>query len=556
VTLHSIADAVISTDELGLINYINPVAEKLTGWPAREAVGKPLQDVFMIEELPGDIAMALPRDAAQQELGQRLLRHRHGGLTTINHTSAPIRTAEGRELGTVVVFQDISPMRDMERELAYHASHDALTGLINRREFELRLGKALESAQSEKVPHVLLYLDLDQFKVVNDTSGHRAGDELLRQLSKILTDALRRTDTLARLGGDEFGVLLESCPLDVGMRIAEGLRGLVKEFRFFWDNKTFDVGASIGVVPILDDGSSAGDLLSAADIACYAAKDLGRNRIHVYEPQNADLARRQGEMQWITRVTHALEEDRLRLFFQEIARVNGDGHMPRHIEVLLRMEDEQGKLVPPNAFLPAAERYNLMPTLDRWVIANAFDWYRDHGEDGLVCAINLSGTSLNDVGLRHFIGEQFQRAGIRPEAICFEITETAAVANLGAASELIQELRTAGSQFALDDFGSGLSSFAYLKNLPVDFLKIDGEFVRDIASDPVDRAMVAAIHTLAQVMGKQTIAEFVESPAILEELGRIGVDFAQGYAIGKPAPLDGHLSLVGQVTTATAAAQA
>jgi diguanylate cyclase (GGDEF)-like protein/PAS domain S-box-containing protein len=554
ITLHSIADAVVTTDERGNVAYLNPVAEKLTGWPLGEAQGRPLHEVFRVEDIHGDGSEPLTLEALRQGSGERLLHGRRGSVSTITHTSAPILAAGERLLGNVLVFQDVTPLRNMAQEMAYHASHDPLTGLINRREFELRLSQALDGAQKRGEQHVLLYLDLDQFKVVNDTCGHRAGDELLHQLSVVLQGHLRRTDVLGRLGGDEFGVLLHNCPLDVGERIAEGIRAAVKAFRFTWEHNTFVIGASIGVVPIGAMDASVGEVLSAADVACYTAKELGRNRVHVYEAKDADLMRRQGEMQWITRITDAQEHQRLVLYYQEIARISGDDDGMRHLEVLLRMRDEQGRIVPPDAFLPAAERYNLMPSLDRWVIEHAFDWYQVNGTPNLVCSINLSGTSLNDTGLMPFIRTQLERTGVPAQGICFEITETAAVANLAAASALIQELRAMGCQFALDDFGSGLSSFGYLKNLPVDTIKIDGSFVRDIATDPVARAMVSAINTLAQVMGKQTIAEFAEDEKILAELAEIGVDYAQGYRVGKPAPLVDQPVLVGHVSTPRASA--
>jgi len=554
ITLQSIADAVVTTDEDGNIAYLNPVAEKLTGWSFDEARGRPLNEVFRVEDVGGDVDEPLGLEALRHGSGERLLYGRGGGVSTITHTSAPILAAGDRLLGNVLVFQDVTSVRHMAKEMAYYASHDPLTGLINRREFELRLSQALEGAQQRGEQHVLLYLDLDQFKVVNDTCGHRAGDELLQQLSMMLRDRLRRSDMLGRLGGDEFGMLLHNCPLAMGKRIAEEIRAAVQAFRFSWEHSVFVIGASIGVVPIGAADGSVGEVLSAADVACYTAKDLGRNRVHVYEPKDVELARRQGEMRWISRITDAREHHRLLLYYQEIARIGREDDGLRHLEVLLRMRDEQGRIVPPDAFLPAAERYNLMPSLDRWVVEHAFDWCAGHAEPNLVCSINLSGTSLNDAGLMPFIREQFARTGVKARQICFEITETAAVANLVAASGLIRELQAMGCHFALDDFGSGLSSFRYLKNLPVDTIKIDGSFVRDIASDPVDRAMVAAINTLAQVMGKRTIAEFVEDEAILAELAEIGVDYAQGYCVGKPAPLASPLVLMGHIPAQRASA--
>lgn len=428
-------------------------------------------------------------------------------------------------------------LREMTTELTFQASHDSLTELINRREFEHRLHALLGRARKERSVHLLLYMDLDQFKIVNDTCGHSAGDELLRQLSVILSDRLRASDTLGRLGGDEFGVLLDYCPVEKGMDIANDLRRAIKEFRFAWEDKSFEIGVSVGVVAINERSESVSGLLSAADVACYVAKDLGRNRVHVYRESDIELARRQGEMRWISRINHALDAGRLELYYQEIVPLGSSSDQTRHVEILIRMLEESGDLIPPNAFIPAAERYGLMPTLDRWVVKTLFTWLNAGGFDGLVCSINLSGTSLSDDSFLDFIREQFEAFGVSPGSICFEITETAAVADLATASAFIKELRAVGCSFSLDDFGSGLSSFGYLRNLPVDFLKIDGSFVRDLAVDPVDYAMVESIHSIGHVMGKKTIAEFVENEAIRKGLEDIGVDFAQGYLFGKPRSL-------------------
>ena len=427
-----------------------------------------------------------------------------------------------------------------QQQISYQASHDALTGLVNRREFERRLGMALDEAQFKPTIHSMLYLDLDQFKIVNDTCGHNAGDALLQQLAATLQAKLRQNDILARLGGDEFGVLLEHCSGEPALRIAETLRLTVAGFRFVWRDKTFSVGVSIGLATFGGEGMSVGDVFSIVDGACYVAKDLGRNRIHVYSPDDTELAERTGQMNWVGRITRALEENRMRLYRQAIVALDGEtGRTERHYEVLLRMQDETGRQISPAAFIPAAERYNLMPTIDFWVIRNAFESYAGLSTQSHGCnlSINLSGATLGDERLLPYIREQLQRCAVPPTAVCFEITETTAIAKLASATVLIQELKQLGCRFALDDFGSGMSSFGYLKNLPIDFIKIDGAFVRDVDSDPIDRAMVEAINNIGHVMGIKTIAEFVETEAIAAVLRDLGVDYAQGYYVGRPEPL-------------------
>jgi diguanylate cyclase (GGDEF)-like protein len=429
--------------------------------------------------------------------------------------------------------------------LSHQAAHDALTGLPNRREFELRLERALLVAREQNQMHTLCYLDLDQFKVVNDTCGHVAGDELLRQLAVLLQTRLRERDTLARLGGDEFGVLLLNTHLDQAMLVADSIRQLVKEFRFVWRDKSFAIGVSIGLVPIFAESEGLASLLSYADAACYAAKDRGRNRVHVYQAEDADLLKRQGEMQWVSRITRALEENQMRLYAQPILPLYPQREAGMHYEILLRMLDDDGELILPMAFIPAAERYNLMPSIDRWVISAAFSafpalfWQAQNSPS--ICTINLSGHSLCDEKFLDFVERQFSINKIPYQAICFEITETAAIANLTEAIRFIQALKAKGCMFSLDDFGSGLSSFAYLKNLPIDFLKIEGAFVRDMANDPMDRAMVESIHHIGHVMGLKTIAEYVESEVILECLKQVGVDFVQGNWLLEPQPLSNLL---------------
>lgn len=427
--------------------------------------------------------------------------------------------------------------------LTYQASHDVLTGLINRREFEHRMERLLQSALQQGREHVLCYMDLDQFKVINDTCGHAAGDELLRQLALLLRTNLRERDTLARLGGDEFALLLENCNVPDALEVVDAFRADVQRFRFKWADRVFAVGMSVGVVAITRDSGSTASLLSAADSACYLAKDHGRNQIHIYESRDTDLARHRGEMQWMTRIQRALEDGRLRLSWQEIRRADGAAENERHVELLLRMLDDDGSEILPMAFIPAAERFAIMPALDGWVVEETLRVCRRYlGERGprQFCqfALNLSGASFKDPAFRRTLLEHLDRMPELGPHLCFEITETAAIGNLAVVNEFIAAMRTYGCRFALDDFGSGLSSFGYLRNLNVDYLKIDGAFVRDIASNAVDRYMVEAIHRIGHQMGLKTVAEYVESDAVLAVLRQIGVDYVQGNAVHRPAPLE------------------
>jgi diguanylate cyclase (GGDEF)-like protein/PAS domain S-box-containing protein len=546
VTLSSIGDAVITTDTAGKITYLNPVAETMTGWLNQEAEGLLLAQVFHIQNektgelAPNPVELVLLHKRTAGLVEDTLLVHRNGTTLAIEDSAAPILDRQGEVIGVVLVFHDVSEAHKMAAQMTHQATHDALTGLINRREFERRVELSLQSRTIQDKPHTVLYLDLDQFKIVNDTSGHVAGDELLRQLTAELQSKLRRSDTLARLGGDEFGVLLEGCPTETASRIAELLRRTVSDFHFIWEEKKFVIGVSIGLVTFGSNGYTLADILRMADAACYAAKDNGRNRVHVYTPDDKELAQRHGEIGWIGRIKQALDEHRFVLCSQKIFPLRDTVHSGEHCELLLRMLDETGNLIPPMAFIPAAERYGLMPQLDRWVIKSAFDWYANRNalnQSGDTITINLSGTSISDEHLLSFVQEQFALSKIPPHVICFEITETSAIANLSKAAVLIRDLKAIGCRFSLDDFGSGMSSFAYLKHLPVDYLKIDGGFVKDMIEDPIDRAMVEAINQIGHVMGIQTVAEFVENEAILQELRKIGVDFAQGYGIEKPQPL-------------------
>jgi diguanylate cyclase (GGDEF)-like protein/PAS domain S-box-containing protein len=544
VTLQSIGDAVISTDASGRIDYMNPVAENLTGWNADEARGRAIGDVLNLvseqkhEPLENPLLRALGRGEGRAEgVGDHsVLVTRSGQEIAIQESAAPICDRQGRMIGAVIVFHDVTKERRLKRALAYQASHDALTGLINRREFDNRLQAAVQRAQRGEEQHALLYIDLDQFKVVNDTCGHQAGDRLLRDVTGLLQTRIRASDTIARLGGDEFGVLLESCTLDQATRIADSARQSIRDYRFVWGATALSVGASIGVVEIKRDTENVAAIMSAADIACYAAKDGGRNRIHVYD--SGGVSSRHREMHWVARVTRAAEENRLELFFQPIAAIGSQGE-PRFHELTVKLRGDDGQLVPPSEFIPAAERYNAMSIIDRWVVQQAVDLLRQRRERGAplpMLAVNVSGTSLNE---QSFVDLALANLAdpIIAGAICFEITETAAVTNLADAIHFMRELKTRGCKFALDDFGTGLSSFMYLRTLPVDFLKIDGQFIAQIAADPVDRSMVEAIGKVGRALGIATIAECVETAVVLEELKRLGVDYAQGYFIARPLPL-------------------
>jgi diguanylate cyclase (GGDEF)-like protein/PAS domain S-box-containing protein len=543
VTLQSIGDAVISTDAEGRIEYINPVAESLTAWSLAEARGRPIGDVLNLvneitrEPIENPLVSALGRgEGGGGAADHSVLVTRSGQEVAIQESAAPICDRQGRIIGAVIVFHDVTKERRLKRALSYQASHDALTGLINRREFDNRLHAAVLSAQRGEGAYALLYIDLDQFKVVNDTCGHQAGDRLLRDVTGLLQARVRASDTIARLGGDEFGVLLEGCTPEQSARIADGVRQAIKDYRFAWGATTLSVGASVGVVQIGVDTESVAAIMSAADIACYAAKDEGRNRVHVYEAEG--VGHRHREMHWVARVTRAAEENRLELFFQPIVRIGSDS-APAFHELTIRLRDDDGRLVPPSEFIPAAERYNVMSIIDRWVVIRAVELLKRRREAGgslPLLAVNLSGTSLNEQSFAEFILHTVGEPEIA-SALCFEITETAAVTSLSNATFFMRELKTRGCKFALDDFGTGLSSFMYLKTLPVDYLKIDGQFITHIATDAVDRSMVEAISKVGRALGIATVAEWVESEAVLDELKRIGVDFAQGYHLARPQPL-------------------
>jgi diguanylate cyclase (GGDEF)-like protein/PAS domain S-box-containing protein len=542
VTLHSIGDAVISTDAGGIVEYMNPAAERLTAWSVDEARGRAVQDIFKVlnEETRQPERNPVERCL---ETGQMLelkrpliLTSRNGQEYAIADSVAPIRDPQERLQGAVLVFHDVTDAHRLARAAEYQASHDSLTGLVNRAEFEKRMERALASCKQYGTQHALCYLDLDQFKVVNDTCGHRAGDMLLRGLTGVLANAVRDRDTLARLGGDEFGLLLENCPLPKAVHIAETLVGLVRDHGFEWDGKPFNVGVSIGLVSVAGQVETAEVLLAHADAACYAAKELGRSRVHVYQADDSGADPHHRAILRVTDIRTAIDRDRFQLFSQPIWTVGQNPPQLFAHELLLRMIDGTGALVQPGYFIPVAERFGLMDKIDHWVIEHSFRAYHKlfAGDSSPTISINLSGHLLGEEKILRFLNEQFDVHNVEPAKVCFEITETAAIRNISAAKLLIKELRSRGCKFALDDFGSGLSSFGYLKALPVDYLKIDGSLVRRVAEESIDRALVEAINRLAHQMGMSTIAEQVESTKCLEVLQEIGVDHAQGYALGMP----------------------
>ena len=551
VTLGSIGDGVITTDMNGDIEYMNSVAEQSTGWKLEDARGKPMPKILKfidektLEAPPDPTVLCLEHGKSTMLAGHLLLIHRYRNQRlSVEVNASPIRDSNADISGVVLVFHDVTELRGLARKMSHQATHDSLTGLINRREFESRIKLAIENAHNEDLRHALCYLDLDNFKVVNDTCGHFAGDELLKQLTIKLRTELREADTLARLGGDEFGVLLEGCPIEKAHELAESIRQIVEDFRFVWDNTAFRIGASIGLVPITGKSGTLSEVLSAADSACYVAKDQGRNRIHIYEQNDEAVLERHGQMQWVQRIQYVLDQNRFRLFFQPIAKlVREPGEKNTiHGEVLIRMLDDNNKLVGPGSFIPAAERYQVMPSIDRWVVTNTFNMLMlvdaSVAERVSSCCINLSGQSLSDERFMDFLVSEIKNSGVPPEKLVFEITETAVIANLCNASQLISTLREMGCRFALDDFGVGLSSFGYLKNLPVDYLKLDGCFVKNMIRDNIDHAMVKAINQIGHTMNIKTIAEFVEDRETLDAVRKIGVDYAQGYIIAKPAPIE------------------
>ncbi len=546
VTLKSIGDAVITTDANGCVAWLNPVAEHLTGWLNSEAVGQPLPEIFHIvhqetrTKAEDPVALCLRKEGTTRVSGETLLISRDGNEYGIEDSAAPIKNEHGKVLGAVLVFHDVTEQRRLSNELSYRATHDSLTGLVNRAEFELRLGRVLRRSHESGAQHTLLYIDLDQFKLVNDACGHSVGDHLLQQVSRLLSTCVRDRDTLARLGGDEFGIILEHCSAEQALRVAEHICERMEKFRFLSDGRRFRVGTSIGLVPVDSRWSTTLALLQAADTSCYAAKEAGRNRVHAWFDSDLAMHARHGEMQWTMRIEQALDEGRFVLYAQRIASLR-QASVGVHAEVLLRMLDSDGALIQPGAFLPAAERFQLASRIDRWVLTNTIKWMQalpleSHIEN---LSINLSGQSVGDRAFHRWTLDVLTNAG---EAICsrlcFEVTETSAVTNFADAALFIEQIRTVGVRVALDDFGAGASSFGYLKSLPVDYLKIDGQFVKNVVTDPLDDAAVRCFINVASVLGVKTVAEYVDNVTVQEHLRILGVDFVQGFLLHKPSPIN------------------
>ncbi|MEC5218931.1 diguanylate cyclase (GGDEF)-like protein/PAS domain S-box-containing protein [Actimicrobium sp. GrIS 1.19] len=546
VTMESIGDSVITTDAKGCVSWLNPVAERMTGWTNSEASGRPLAQVFHIVNEQTRLPTENPVDTCLKHgkmvglANHTLLISRHGEEFGIEDSAAPIRNAVNDVLGVVLVFHNVTEQRRMSGEMSFRATHDELTGLVNRAEFEARLRRLLQKSHEDGSHHALMYIDLDQFKLVNDACGHSAGDQLLQQVSKLLGEGVRARDTLARLGGDEFGVILDHCTTEQAQRVAQKICDRMEEFRFLHDGRRFRIGTSIGLVAVSNAFATVVAVMQAADTSCYAAKEAGRNRVHTWFDTDQARRERHGEMQWTTRIEQALDEDKFVLYAQRITALDGDKH-GTHAEVLLRMVDHDGSIIGPAAFIPAAERFNLASRIDRWVLRNATAWLEKYADQANVetLSVNLSGQSVGDRAFHRHVIEKL--AALRPnicKRLCFEITETAAVTNLADAALFIEQVRALGVRISLDDFGAGASSFGYLKSLRVDYLKIDGQFIKGLVDDPLDDAAVRCFVDVARVVGVKTVAEYVDGEAVLQRVQALGIDYAQGFHLHKPEPID------------------
>ncbi|MES9991974.1 MAG: EAL domain-containing protein [Candidatus Thiodiazotropha sp.] len=540
--LSSVEDAVILLDAAGNIEFANLAAEGMTGYQSRQMVGQQLITVYrVIDETESEQNPLSLDEIVQSEGRQLVLKHREGPSLPIQQSITRLRDETGTLESLVLVFKDTSQSRKLAAQLNWQSSHDPVTRLYNRGEFDRQLARLLEQTAIEGGEHCLLYLDVDRFKIVNDNCGHAAGDELLRQLASLIKRSIRNSDLLARLGGDEFGILLCQCSIQAAERIAETIRHSVQGFRFVFGEKSFSQSISIGMVPIDKQSEDLEQVLSYADSACFSAKDEGRNKVHIFDPVSSPAAKRHGEAKWVTHIRSALEEDRFTLFVQPIKSINNT-QASDHVEVLIRMLDDAGELILPGAFIPAAERFDLMPNIDRWVIDHLIHHIVSNRDECLAAGrrffVNLSGHSLCDDEVLQMILERIRQHQIPKGMLCFEVTETAAISNLTSAEHFMRTLQRFGCEFALDDFGSGLSSFGYLKQLPVEYLKIDGAFVKEMLENAIDDSMVDAINRIGHIMGLETIAEFVENERVLRRLQDMGIDYAQGFGVCRPFPIE------------------
>jgi diguanylate cyclase (GGDEF)-like protein/PAS domain S-box-containing protein len=548
IAMQSLGEAIVTTDADGRLVYLNPAAERLLGVENRAVAGRPLEEVIGLVDqndrklLAEPVHEAVNGGANSHALSRRavLIGKASGEERAIELAVSPLRDDAGELVGAVILLHDVTELRGLHRQMSYQATHDALTGLVNRREFEHRLDEAAETARRGEATHMLCCLDLDRFKIVNDTSGHLAGDSMLREVAKLLREAVRDSDTVARLGGDEFGMLLVGCPLDKARQIADDVCRSIAAYRFVWHDRVFNIGVSIGLIEIGREAGSVEQLLAAADSACYVAKKEGAGRVSVYSARDEALARSTGEIQWLQRLQVALKEERFTLYYQPIVAAHGNDDEGPSMEVLLRMLDEDGNEIAPGEFVAAAERYRLMASVDRWVVQttlgalarNAFQVARARS-----VAINISGQTLGDPLFLEFVVETLDQTGVHPDQICFEIAESAVVGNLEQARRFVGVLHGMGCKFTIDDFGSGVGSFSSLKSLPLDYLKLDGSFMRNLALDSVSQTMVTAMIKLARTLNFKIIAEQVEDSAALDAARKIGVDYIQGFVIARPAKL-------------------
>ena len=547
LTLDSIGEGVITTDIDGRIDYLNGAASELAGVKPEAVLGRTMgETINLVDESDrrslGDPARRCLLEQGRVNLGRGalLLATNGGSEHSIELTASPILDSTDHIIGVVVVLHDVTEMRGITQQMSYQASHDALTGLINRREFERRLDESVQGARTGDGQHALCYLDLDGFKAVNDTCGHMAGDSMLREVAGLIKEKVRDSDTVARLGGDEFGMLLVGCPLEKGRQIADDVCYAVKDYRFVWRDKIFNIGVSIGLVEVGHESGETEDLLSAADSACYVAKKQGKGRVHVYSSHDEAVARHRGEIQWLQRLQSALSNDTFELFSQPIVSLDGKAKNGPAFEILLRMRDEDGAEILPGKFMRAAERYQIMPHIDRWVVQTTLAALASESIGlpvGRTCAINISGQTLADEGFLEFVVDCLDRTGVDADKICFEVTESAVVDNLTHAQRFIGVLHGMGCRFALDDFGSDVGSIANLKNLAMDYLKIDGSFIRGLGSDDVSHAMVDAMIKLARTLDFEVVAEQVEDNKSLEVIRSLGFDYVQGFLLGRPQPL-------------------